>query len=229
MNWQSVWDRRTLDRSRPLLEALMAADGLDTGFGNVSVESWRAFVQRIGTRLMLDDKSAIYEVGCGAGAFLYELDQLGCRVGGLDGSAALVGFAKEAMPHGDFICARAHELAVEPRVDFTLSMGVFLYFPDLAYARGVLHAMAAKSTKGIAVLDVPDKAREQQALTARRATLGPEEYAKKYAGLDHLYYERAWFADELHALGFSHMTIEDQSIDGYANGAFRFNVIATRG
>lgn len=228
MGWQEVWERRTLDRTRPVLEALMAADGLDTGFGDVSAGAWRAFVRRIAARLQLRQGSAVYEVGCGAGAFLHELDALGCAVGGLDASPALIGFAKEALPRGDFLCAFADALPIEPRVEAVVSCGVFLYFPSLDYARSVLAKMAAKTTRALAVLDVPDLSKQEAALRARRATLGPEEYEKKYRGLDHRYYEKAWLEAELRALGFAHVALEDQAIDGYANGAFRFNAFALR-
>lgn len=228
MGWQAVWERRTLDRTRPVLEALMAADGLDTGFGDVSAEAWRAFVRRIAARLALERGSSVFEVGCGAGAFLHELDALGCAIGGLDASPALIGFAKEALPRGDFLCAFADALPALPRVEAVVSCGVFLYFPTLDYAREVLRKMAAKTTRALAVLDVPDLSKEEAALRARRATLGPAEYEKKYRGLDHRYYAKAWMAAELRALGFPSVSIEDQAIDGYANGAFRFNAIALR-
>lgn len=226
--WKDVWARRSLDRSRPLLEALMAADGLDTGFGSVGAAPFADFVRRTAARLGLGPGRSVFEVGCGAGGFLWELDRLGCAVGGLDASPALVEIAREVLPRGAFLCAEAAELPEAPQADVVLSFGVFLYFPSLDYAREVLRRMAARARGPVAVLDVPDRARMEAALAARRATLGPEEYAKKYAGLDHLYYERAWMEAELRALGFADVVTEDQSIEGYPNGAFRFNAVARR-
>jgi hypothetical protein len=51
------------------------------------------------------------------------------------------------------------------------------------------------------------------------------EYAEKYRGLDHLFYERAWMRATLEALGAT-VAVEDQQIDGYQNARFRFNAIA---
>jgi hypothetical protein len=65
-------------------------------------------------------------------------------------------------------------------------------------------------------------------MAARRASLGPEEYEKRYRGLDHRYYSRDWIAAELRALGFGRVEVESQAIEGYANGLYRFNARAFR-
>jgi SAM-dependent methyltransferase len=227
--WNDIWDRRALDRDAPSrLAALMAADGLDTGFGDVTEAAWRDFVGRMADRLGLGDGASAYEVGCGAGAFLLPLAERGVRVGGLDASAALLGYAREALPagtpldHDDAATLREH-----PRCDVALACGVFLYFPDEAYAREVLARMVRKARRAVAVLDVADRATQDAALAHRRAHLGPEAYAVRYEGLDHLYLDRAWFERELLALGCVSVVTEDQHIAGYANGRYRFNVLAT--
>jgi predicted TPR repeat methyltransferase len=158
VSWREVWEKRSLDRSRPLLEALMAADGLDTGYGSVGADNWSAFVVREAARLGLGPGRSVFEVGCGAGAFLYELDRLGCAVGGLDASSALVAIAREVFARGEFTCAEASALATEPQADVVLACGVFLYFPSLDYARGVLQRMAAKCRGALALYDLPDAA-----------------------------------------------------------------------
>ena len=102
-NWKTVWDARQLDPSRgSLLAQLMAADGLDTGFGNVSESSWRAFVRQVGRAVDLQAGARVFEVGCGAGAFLYEWSLTSIDVAGIDQSAALVDYASRAMPDGHF-------------------------------------------------------------------------------------------------------------------------------
>jgi ubiquinone/menaquinone biosynthesis C-methylase UbiE len=59
--------------------------------------------------------TSVFEVGCGAGAFLYELEALGCKVGGVDHSPALIGKAMKAMPSGGFKVSDAAAFQVEPR------------------------------------------------------------------------------------------------------------------
>ena len=71
-------------------------------------------------------------------------------------------------------------------------------------------------------------AKREAALHMRRAHLTPAEYEARYRGLDHLYFERAWFRRELEVLGAARIEIRDQNIAGYANSAHRFNVVAWR-
>lgn len=228
-NWKEIWNNRRLQPGDgPLLPRLMAADGLDTGFGNVGVEPWRQFVLDTAQALELTPGSTIFEVGCGAGAFLYELDRAGCRVAGLDQSPALISYARAAMPGGCFEAGDAADLPVEPRCEVVAACGVFLYFPSLDYAGQVLGRMAARAQRALAILDVPDLARKEQAMALRRGTLGEQAYEQKYRGLDHLYYDRQWLADRLASLGFARIEISDQQISGYANASYRFNAVAFR-
>jgi hypothetical protein len=227
--WAEIWDRRSVDRAvaerEGELAALMAADGLDTGFGSVTPEAWRAFAQGFArVPLGLEAGDRLFEVGCGAGAFLLPLHEIGLRVGGIDRSAALIEAARRALPEGDFAVGDAESLAPEPAADAVVSCGVFLYFPGLDYADRVVRAMAAKARRAVAVLDVPDLARRDAALAERVAALGGEEaYRRRYEGLDHLYYDRGWLADRLRAAGLTGVETADQAIEGYANGAYRFN------
>lgn len=225
--WRDVWASRTLDRDRAsVLERLMAADGLDTGFGNVTEDAWREFSIGVADRVGAAEGSRVFEVGCGAGAFLYPWYERGCVVGGLDQSAALIDYATEAMPGGAWTVADANAIAAADRCEIVLACGVFMYFPDLTYARDVLAQMVSKSTRHVVILDVPDRQRQDAALAFRRGSLGEAEYEEKYRGLDHLFFEREWFRDTLRSLGVSKMEIEDQRVHGYQNAQFRFNVFA---
>jgi SAM-dependent methyltransferase len=222
--WKAIWDARTLDPSRgTLLAQLMAADGLDTGFGDVSEASWRAFVGEVAATMSLKPGDRVLEVGCGAGAFLLELHEQGITVAGIDQSAALIACAQRAMPGGRFEVCDAAAIGFEQPFDVVLACGVFLYFPSLDYAREVVRLMAAMAARGVAILDVPDRAKEAAALAYRRASYGPEEYAARYAGLEHLYYDKEWLRAALEACGLRRVDIVDQAIPGYANAAFRFN------
>ncbi|HWI16776.1 MAG TPA: methyltransferase domain-containing protein [Vicinamibacterales bacterium] len=226
-NWKDVWSSRTLDRNRTsVLERLMAADGLDTGFGNVTEEAWREFSLGVADRVGAKAGTRVYEVGCGAGAFLLPWHERGCAVGGLDQSPALIAFASEAMPGGEWMVADATAVPTDRRAEVVLACGVFMYFPDHAYARDVLAKMIAKSAGHLLVLDVPDRERQDAAMAFRRGSLGEAEYEEKYRGLDHLFFDRLWMRDTLGALGASDVEIEDQRVRGYQNAQFRFNVFA---
>jgi SAM-dependent methyltransferase len=223
--WDAVWAARALDPAAgSKLAALMAADGLDTGFGSVGEESWVRCVRHVEELLRLRPGDSVFEVGCGAGAFLYDLYGRGYDVAGVDRSAALVGYAAEAMPRGRFAVGDAAALDRDPPADAVVSFGVFMYFPSLDYARSVVEAMVARSSGAVAILDVPDRAREAEAVALRQATVGgAEAYAARYAGLDHLYYDRGWLAQALIDCGLVDVQVAGQEMAGYENARFRFN------
>jgi len=223
--WDDVWQRRTFDPGRgSLLSALMEADGVGTGFGAVDEEDWAAHVRTTAERLRIAPGASVLEVGCGAGAFLYELYRQGCTVSGIDRSPTLVDYARRAMPEGQFTVADAAELDPGETVDAVASFGVFLYFPSLDYARRVVERMAGCSRHVVAVLDLPDLARHTEDL-ARRQELagGAEAYDELYRGLEHLYFDRAWLAETLRGCGLVDVRVCDQDLAGYSHSPFRFN------
>lgn len=226
LTWKAVWEARQLDASRssPLAQ-LLAADGMDTGFGSVGEQAWSRYVVETARTIGIEPGCSVFEVGCGAGAWLYELDCMGCQVAGLDGSAALIGYAQQHLPRGQWTVGDAADLDPQPSYDFVVSSGVFLYFPSLDYARAVLERMVQKARTGLLILDVPDHACRDAAL-AERIRIGGDGYNLRYDGLDHLYYERSWFQEALASLGIRRTVVRDQSIDGYINGHYRFNVFA---
>ncbi len=223
--WDAVWARRRLDPTRgSTLAQLLAADGLDTGFGDCGEAAWIAFAEGVADRLGLTAGSSVLEVGCGAGAFLHPLAARGVEVAGIDRSPALIDIARTALPHGAFEVCDAAALSPQAQADAVVSCGVFLYFDDLDYARRVLAAMARSSRGAVAVLDVPDAATRDAAIAERVETVGgPARYEERYRGLDHLYYERAWMASALREAGLVDVRVEDQDIAGYRNGQYRFN------
>lgn len=230
--WEAVWARRAVeeDGTRSLLARLMAADGLDTAYGAVGEAAWTAFVLGVGDRLGLGPGDSVFEVGCGAGAFLLDLERRGLQVAGADRSAALVAAAALALPSGRFHVAEATAFqAPAEGYDAVVSCGVFLYFPDLDYADRVIARMCAASRGTVALLDLPDAALAAQTLAARQAAVGgPEAYAARYAGLDHLAYDREWVRERLSAHGLVDVEVRAQAVDGYENGRWRFNAFGRR-
>jgi SAM-dependent methyltransferase len=223
--WDALWEGRELPPERSsTLAHLMAADGLDSGFSQVDEAAWSAGINELGGRLGLSPGTSVFEVGCGAGAFLYVLAHRGCSVAGVDRSGALVARASEVMSQGTFEVVDAAEFKLVPTVDAVLSYGVFLYFGSEQYARLVVERMRAKARRVVAILDLPDRARQTEAIADReRMAGGPAAYAARYAGLEHRYYDRDWMAEALRGLGLVDVTVEDQSIDVGGNARHRFN------
>ena len=225
-HWHGVWEKRRRETQAPLdLAALIALDGFDSGAGRIAPEDWQVYAQLIADKLHLQDGNSVYEVGCGAGAFLYALQQVrDLEVGGLDYSSGLIEAAQHAMPEADFAVAEALALATTPQYDVVIANSVFHYF-DLPYAQQVLEAMLAKARVAVAVLDVPNLATKQACEALRReaasANMTQAEYDEKYAGYAHTYYDTSWFD----AFAGSEKTVFTSCIPNYAQRDFRFSVI----
>jgi trans-aconitate methyltransferase len=100
----------------------------------------------------------VFEVDCGAGAFLIPLHVNGYIVGGIDADPDSIAQAIASMPDGIFQVGTAS--ALDPAVPWDVVLcRSFAGVPDLAYARGMLARMFAKATHAIAILDVPDERR----------------------------------------------------------------------
>jgi len=223
--WDAVWSRRAVPTSPgSVLAELMAADGLDSAFAVMSEETWLSAIRRHAAVLELSAGDSVFEVGCGAGAFLYELERLGCRVAGIDRSAPLIAKASAVMPNGVFAIADAAEFELTPQADVVISFSVFLYFASDAYAEQVVARMVQKARRVVAVFDVPDLATRDADLAHRYEIAGGKEaYAARYEGLEHRYYDRGWFAEALASHGLRDVHVEDQLAGGSSNAPFRFN------
>jgi SAM-dependent methyltransferase len=223
--WDALWEGRGVaEAAGSTLEQLMAADGFDSGFAGLTEDSWRDAILALAQRMGIGPSHSVFEVGCGAGALLHVLHERGCAVGGIDRAPALIARAREVLPDGSFTTGDAAALATAPRFDALLSFGVFLYFATPAYAERVLDRMVTKATRVVGVLDLPDAALEAQTEADRAARAGgPRAYAARYAGLEHRYYDRDWFAGALRARGLVDVHVCDQEVAGYGNAAGRFN------
>jgi SAM-dependent methyltransferase len=228
-SWQEIWEKKPDDETATsTLSLLLSADGYDT-LAAITPKAWTEHVHRIASRTALRESDSVFDVGCGAGAFLWPFREKGQRVGGLDYSSRQIARARAAMPEvADLTVGEALSLTDRPTYDTVIACGTFLYFPDLSYAEEVLRRMAAKAERTMAILDLPDMAKKEEILRWRERTLGPETYRLRYAGLSHLYYAKEWFDNILQRMNVRY-AIEDQVFEGYNHSPFRFNVFAWKG
>jgi len=227
--WRAVWNSRQTDRrGKSTLDRLISVDGFDSAFGG-AIESgdWIRYLDSIAAKLGVEPGDSIFEVGCGAGAFLYPFFVKGHRVAGIDYSEHLTEIARDAMPGIPILVDEAIEMPADLRFDFVTSHSVFFYFHDLRYAATVLRKMNLAAVKGVGIFDVPDAAKKKEAMQYRKGKLGNDEYERRYKGLTHLYYERSWFERTLAGEDLDVVT-EDQDIPGYGNNRYRFNVFMRR-
>jgi trans-aconitate methyltransferase len=225
--WRDIWENRSRGDSpaESTLLALLKEDGYDT-LGAVSEKAWRDHVRKLSARLQLQPGDSVFDVGCGAGALLWCLREAGHPVGGVDYSAGQIARARQVMPDiGDLSVQEAAGLDPLPAYDCVVACATFLYFPDLSYAARVIDLMAAKATRCLALLDMPDAAQKDAIIRSRKKALGEEAYNQRYAGLEHLYYSRDWVQERLEQLGWN-CALESQSLEGYLHSPYRFNAFA---
>ena len=228
-NWKKIWNERTVkSEESTILSQLISADGFDTGYGSISEDDWSDYITRIMNKLHISKKHSIYEVGCGAGAFLYKFYLNGHSVGGLDYSEKLINIAKEHMPNGEIYVNEAVNMDSTKKYDFVVSNSVFFYFESYEYAESVIEKMIKKSKNGIIILEVNDLEKKAESMKLRKGFMSDEEYELKYAGLEHLYYEKRWFENIAKKYNLE-IEIEQQNIKNYANNNYRFNVFLTKG
>lgn len=229
MSWHEVWNRKgrvAANVSKPLgLIDLIAFDGFDIGGGCFDEANWLDYVTEIEANLNISAGNYVCEVGCGAGALLYIFYEHGVRITGVDYADTLVAVARGMMPDMMFFVGQANQLPyADEQFDVVFSHSVFQYFPYLDYAARVLQEMHRITKHGglIAVLDIPDAAKQREAEAFRRGNMSSAEYERLYANHPHLYYDKDWFR---RTLGFSgSIDIFDQKFPGYGNSGYRFNV-----
>lgn len=139
----------------PVLSALMHSHPAATG---VDESTWRERVEHVAETLDVGPGTTVFDIGCGAGAFLLPLWENHYRVGGLDEDASLLALARQAMPDGQFIVGRPWE--VDPAESWQVVASSRGLDPcrSLDEARGLLARMTAKASYAVALLGVRELA-----------------------------------------------------------------------
>lgn len=225
--WKEIWTKEERVHNT-VLEVLIKANGFDTGSGSFTVEKWKEYTSslfsKIDSRIVGRDKFSIFEIGCGAGAFLYQLYLQDYKVGGLDYSPIQVELAKRFISEEGFCCGEAAALDTTYKFDVVISHSVFQYFPNESYAETVINKMLEKSNGIVAFFDINDQEKKEKYHLIRMADMNEEEYWEKYNGLSHLFYKKQWFREIAKKNGCT-ITIWDQDFIGYDNSQLRFNVL----
>jgi 2-polyprenyl-3-methyl-5-hydroxy-6-metoxy-1,4-benzoquinol methylase len=222
-----VWQNKGLSHapddpaSGDILDALMDLDGYHSPTSSLSVEDHEVQFRHAVDALDIGPRDTVFEVGCGAGAFLYWLRPRCASVGGLDYAESLIAHARRALSSTDLQHGEARNLAIVPQYDVVLSNGVFIYFPDEQYAYDVLRRMIQKSRRAIGILDVNDAQRRREFEQMRAKNQGDER--GRYDGLEQLYLGREFFEKVAAELGLS-CRIEQSRMPNSVNARFRYHV-----
>lgn len=186
MKWIDVWKSR-VPTEKSLLEVLLELNGHDHSAGKMDKEKWKEYVNMVKKELMMQPEDSVFEVGCGAGAFLYTLNQ--DAVGGCDYAPNQIRTIKKIL-HGKFYTMDAEDILTDEKYDYVISNSVFQYL-SIEVAETVLHKMLKKANKAVAVLDIPDKKYEKMTEHLRRQCI--KNYDTDYQDLKHTYYSRDAF------------------------------------
>lgn len=229
-NWKQIWEKRDLNSIDTtssqdiILGKLIKTDGFDRGSGNIEIDSWKRYVNQLSSIMKLNESDSLFEVGCGAGAFLYQFFLKGHQVGGIDFSDSLIKNAQSIMTGMNFNVGEAKNLDCIEKYDFVVANSVFFYFPNYEYAKEVLIRMIDKSKKKVLIMNIPDLKLKEECENIRKSALPPGEYEKKYEGLKHLYFDKEWFCKLAKTKNLK-IEIFEQNITNYGNNKFRYNCI----
>ncbi len=225
-SWKEIWNKR-----RPAgvydLADLIKFNGFDSEGTSFNASSWVRYVNSFQTTIPINSSDSIFEFGCGCGAFLFPFYEKGHAVGGIDYSEVLINIAKISMAKADLQLQDIQEPTKDKIYDLVLAHSVFQYFESLEFAKSVCYKMLEKSSRKVAILDVPNKRLQKESEHARSIAQAGYQANNSQDELSHLYYEKQWF--EQFAIEENiNIEIIDQAVDGYINSKYRFNVIITK-
>lgn len=231
-NWKGLWGNRSADKAtlrdgdvRQIFLELKRSNGFDVVEGGIPYKSFLNQYQEMKERLSRPipegtDLQSVYEVGCGSGAnlFLFENDGIAC--GGIDYSESLLRCAKQVLRTADIRCDEAFQLPEAPQYDAVISLGVFSYFLDEAYAETVLERMANKANYAIGVLDIPNVAKREDYYAYRKRLI--PDFETRYLGLPRQFYSKSFFETFAQKHNMD-VEIHPMTMEYYWNSQFNFD------
>jgi ubiquinone/menaquinone biosynthesis C-methylase UbiE len=232
--WKALWHERGLRHTAaPSLarRAAIDANGFDWGPGFLEEAAHAAWATDAIKLLELDRHLRVLDCGSGAGALSSYLSEVAPSCVSLDYSQPLLALGSRLGTVRMPVAAEAGRLPFRSGVfDRVLCNSVFQYFPTLAYAEGVVQELLriSRPVCRIVIMDVLDAALKDAAVEARlRSTRKAQQRGS--ADLTHLYYERAFFAEQASRFQCT-ATFTDHVLSptDYEHAPFRFHVVIAR-
>ena len=169
----------------------------------------------------------ILEIGCGNGSVLYLFDQNNSSVYRIDYVKKSIEISSRIMPKGKFQCSTADDIPFNETFDLILSNSVFQYFENLEYAKKVIVGALAKleDNGNFIITDLPDANTKEEFKSFRMIEMGLNEtdWQKRYAQVDHLYYDYGDLRDFIENMGYKYNFIKPSKYLS-KHQAFKFDI-----
>ena len=191
-SWKDIWSNRQPGRCYDLAD-LIKLNGFDSNGTAFNAHNWIEYVESFKAMIPIKPYDSVFEFGCGCGAFLKPLYDNGHDVGGVDYSEVLISVAKVSMANAELQLQNVDKPCGAKPYDIVMSHSVFQYFESLEYASLVSRNMLAKSSKKVAILDIPNKQLQEASERARSNVPVDHGSRKSQNNVQHLYYEKRWF------------------------------------
>ena len=107
--WYKIWNKKKIDKlDINNLEELIKVNGFDSRAGGYSPNEWLLMIRSFVKLMDVKSNSDIYEIGCGAGTFLYSIKKIiDVNCYGIDYSASLINIAKNLLEDSEFMVSEA--------------------------------------------------------------------------------------------------------------------------
>jgi len=233
-NWKTIWENKTINADKQTtLQDLINADGFDSRCGGYTEEMWQLLVADFVKKATPKRGSNILEIGCGSGAFLYQLNKIvQGNLYGIDLSENLIKIARRILPKGQFVKSEANSRQFpEISFDCIFSHSVFFYFPSHSYVEEVIQIWSEKLVSGgkLILLDLNDEARKNEYYRDRLTAFPSRQaYEQYYAGLEHLHFDKKKLELILKKNSMIDITTFPHAVNNYNQSQYRFNMICTK-
>ena len=232
-NWKSIWNSKNIQKNAEItISDLIKLNGFDTGVGSYTCEEWLIMTEEFVNLFELKNDQNIYEIGCGAGAFLYAIkNKVDVNCYGIDYSESLIDIAKKYL-NGSFKVAEANNPpSFDTKFELIFLHSVFQYFPNEKYAFDVIrksHKLIKEGGK-LCLLDVNDKEFESDSRLMRKKSFNnDDDYNEFYKGLDHLFISKERLENHLISIGFRNIKFFKHAVEGDKVRKYRFNLMAEK-